>query len=346
VPAVSDEWIAVRKQTPGWVMEGEPYRPDIVLLMDPRSGMVMDVNAFKRDDSAEAIAGWIAERVERASRGVQRPRLRIDDDELASLLSRRLGARWDVAIAPTPEATAALASLVASMTDSPGSGGHFADGATAEVVARFFAAASRLFRAAPWRAASDSHVLAVDAPAFGYANACLSIIGALGESLGILLYRSMGDYLALVRTAILGGPIAGPGVVTFAVNFDRFSSVARRLRQEAKTRGWPVERGGFPSVAHLEPDAVLRPLGDREYEFATALIEALLAFMTQHGAIFTGDAPPRPVHVRYQDASGAAVAITAPHPEATWAWGDSAAAAALAATKSRGRRARKDTPGR
>jgi hypothetical protein len=342
-PAVAGEWIAVRRQIPAWIIEGEPYRPDVVLLMDPVSGLVLDVNAFKREDSADAVAAWIAQRVDRLPRGAERACLRIDDDELGSLLPQRLGPQWDVVVAPTPEATAALASLAASLTASPGAGGHFADGATREVVGRFFSAAARLFRAAPWREASDAQILALDAPAFGYANACLCIIGALGESLGVLVYRSMEDYLSLVRTAIRGRPITGPGVVTFAVNFDRSSSVARRLLQEAKREGWPVERGGFPTVAHIEPDAVLRPVGDRDYAFAAAMLEALSTFVAEHGSVFTRDELAMPVQVRYEDGAGAVVAITAPHPHATWEWGDSADAAALAAEKSRSRRGRRSS---
>jgi hypothetical protein len=174
-------------------------------------------------------------------------------------------------------------------------------------VGRFFAAAARLFRAAPWRVAADAQILALDAPAFGYANACLCIIGALGESLGVLVYRSMEDYLSLLRTAISGRSITGPGVVTFAVNFDRSSRVSQRLRQEAKAQAWPIERGGFPTVAHIDPDAVLRPLGDRDYAFAAATLEALLAFMAEHGSVFTGDDPAMPVQVRYEDGAGAGV---------------------------------------
>src|SRR5207245_2124453 len=67
-----------------------------------------------------------------------------------------LAGDWDVVVAPTPEAEKALASLAASLSAPPGAGGHFADGATPEVVGRFFAAAAPVFRAAPWPAATDA----------------------------------------------------------------------------------------------------------------------------------------------------------------------------------------------
>lgn len=330
------EWIVVRRQVPAWVMDPEPYRPDVVLLMETVTGLVVNVNAFKPSESVEAVAGWIADQVARLPRDVARLRLRINDHDLAPVLRDKLAGDWDVVVAPTPEAEEALASLAASLTTAPGAGGHFADGATPEVVGRFFAAAAPVVRAAPWRAATDAQVLAVNAPQFGYEGACLSIIGALGESLGFLIYAAMEDYLSVVRMAIRGGPVKGPGVPTFAVNFDRATEVPRRLRQEAKRHGWPVERGGFPTISQIDPDAVLRPLGERDYTFAAALLAALLRFLVEHGRIFARDELPDPVQARYQDETGAVVVLTAPHPRATWPWGESAEAAALAVVKSQG----------
>jgi len=87
-------------------------------------------------------------------------------------------------------------------------------------------------------------------------------------------------------------PVNGLGVATFAVNFDQASEVPRRLRQEAKRQGWPVDRGGFPTLSHIDPDAVLRPLGDHDYAFAAVLLAALLRFVQEHGRIFAADELP------------------------------------------------------
>lgn len=337
--AAGGELIAVRRQVPAWVMDPEPYRPELVLLMDPVTGLVVNLNTFKPSEPVEGLARWIADQAAGLPRHVEQRRLRINDGELAPLLREKLAGDWDVVVGPTPEAEEALASLTASLSAPPGAGGHFADGATPEVVGRFFAAAAPIFRAAPWRAATDAQVLAVDAPQFGYEGACLSIIGALGESLGLLVYASMEDYLSVLRTAIRGAAVNGLGVSTFAVNFDQATEVPRRLRQEAKRQGWSVERGGFPTISHIDPDAVLRPLGDRDYAFAAALLGTLLRFIVEHGRIFVAHGLPQPVQTRYEYEAGSGVALTAPHLRATWAWGESADAAALAAVK--GRRGRR-----
>jgi hypothetical protein len=48
---------------------------------------------------------------------------------------------------------------------------------------------------APWERASDSHVIAVDASALGWGQeACLSVIGSLGENRGLILFHSFDDY--------------------------------------------------------------------------------------------------------------------------------------------------------
>jgi len=314
-------------------MDPDPYRPEIVLLMDPVTGLVVNVNAFKPSESAEEFAGWIADQAAGLQRHTEHRRLRTNDHELAPLLREKLAGNWDVVVGPTPEADEALASLAASLSAPPGAGGHFADGATPEAVGRFFAAAAPVFRAAPWRAATDAQVLAVNAPRFGYEGASLSIIGALGESFGLVVYASMEDYLSVVRIAIRGAPVEGPGVPTFAVNFDQATEVPRRLRQEAKRHGWPVQRGGFPTISRIDPDAVLRPLGDRDYAFAAVLLAALLRFLGEQGRIFAAHELPQAVQARYEDETGSGVVLTAPHPRATWPWGGSADAAALATVR-------------
>jgi len=175
--AARGEWIVVRRQVPAWVMDPEPYRPVIVLLMDPRTGLVVNVNAFKSSEPVEGFAGWIADQLADLPRHADHRRLRTNDHELAPLLREKLAGDWDVVVAPTPEAEEALASLAASLTTSPGAGGHFADGATPEVVGRFFAAAAPVYRAAPWRAATDAQVLAVNAPRFGYEGPAFPLSG-------------------------------------------------------------------------------------------------------------------------------------------------------------------------
>ena len=55
------------------------------------------------------------------------------------------------------------------------------------------ATAADLYRSAPWESACDDQILRDDIPDLNE-GACLSIIGALGESLGFVLFPSEKGY--------------------------------------------------------------------------------------------------------------------------------------------------------
>ena len=69
------------------------------------------------------------------------------------------------------------------------------------VVGELFSAAELLHHAAPWKVANDSQVLRLDIPEFGVDGACVSIIGALGESVGLLIFPSLTCFDAFARAA-------------------------------------------------------------------------------------------------------------------------------------------------
>ena len=69
-------------------------------------------------------------------------------------------------------------------------GGHVSPAA----VEKLFTAAFSLFAIKPWRVADDTQVLRMDIPALGVDGACLSIIGQLDESRGVLIFTSLDDF--------------------------------------------------------------------------------------------------------------------------------------------------------
>jgi hypothetical protein len=93
-----------------------------------------------------------------------------------------------------------------------------------DAVAELFRAAEYLYRIAPWRVATDDQVVRIDIPDLGIEGACLSIIGALGESLGFLLFPSFGAYAAFREVAEDPPTPKGPidfGTAWLALNFER-----------------------------------------------------------------------------------------------------------------------------
>lgn len=304
---------------------------DVLLLLDVAAGRVAGVNAIAADASQTEAADWVAETLARPLRGHARPRgLRVEGADLAAAVRAKVGPRVAVRVAPVPEADEAMASL----TDYLSTAGEEPPtpvaglGIPAAVVGAFFGAAARFHRLAPWTVADDSQVLRVDAPSLGRRNACACIIGALGESFGVLVFDSIADREAIVALQdeldATGQAPEPPDVPLLSINFDHPREVPPSLRAEAKAHRWTLPaRSVFPFILLLEPGGRSRAPEARDYVFATACLEALGRFHAECGAMFD-EVDPDPVTRRYTIeflSGGPKVAITAPHPEADWTWG-------------------------
>ena len=104
----------------------------------------------------------------------------------------------EVVVAPTPELDAVVAQMVASIPAGGGDGPSYLErGRIApQTVEALFRASEALFRTAPWNELQDSQAFRLDIPALGVEGACVSVIGALGESLGLVIFPS---HLAMER---------------------------------------------------------------------------------------------------------------------------------------------------
>ena len=139
----------------------------------------------------------------------------MDDEQIAEALRARLGPDQPVRVGPVPELRAPLAALSRFMGRGRGSRREeplWTDEASAEALTGFFDAAAQFERSAPWEVAGDGQVLGLDVPALGWEGACASILGAAGEEFGLLLLRSLEDYVAFMRLAgEPSGPRSGDG---------------------------------------------------------------------------------------------------------------------------------------
>jgi hypothetical protein len=154
-----------------------------------------------------------------------------------------------------------------------------------------FEAAALLYRAAPWKVASDDEVLRVDIPSLGVEGACVSIIGALGESLGLIVFPSLLAYEHFGAAAEqprngrmpdLGGPV-------LSLDFWRASDAPRGLRREIAKYHWPmVSPAALPVVTHRDRDALPRPLSERDVRMATECAFAVASFFVRHPEAFGG----------------------------------------------------------
>ena len=326
--AAGGEWVLGRRSGPFEVEGPTHYRPDLVLLVEAASGLVIASDVVHPEASADEVAALVEGQLEP---GVS---LRVDDEGIAEALRARLGPDQRVRVGPVPELRAPLAALSRSM----GRGGRhrreeplWTDEASPEARIGFFAAAASFERSAPWEAAGDGQVLRLDVPAFGWEGACASILGAGGEEFGLLLLRSLEDYVAFTRLA--GEPRRpanrrrGTGIPLLSVNFDHPDDITggHVLAKRARVQGWrPGPDGRLAYLLKVGPDNVAQPVTTDDYRLATASLEAVRVFVEKHRGLF--ERPPTEQVARRMriamPAGEVEVRLTAPPDDLPWAWGE------------------------
>jgi hypothetical protein len=326
--AAGEEWVFGRRQAPFLVEEPSPRRPHILLLVEPRTGVVTAVNAVEPDAGDAEVVSWIDEHLPPPLG------LRLEDERLAERLRQRLGPERPVRVGATPELEAVLDSLV-RFGEKRSTGARreklaWKDDAAAEARAGFYEAAARFERAEPWKVASDVQVLAVDVPALGWNGTCASILGAAEESFGLLLLRSLDDYVALLRLSDLDPAarrhVHGGGVPLFSITYGlpRGLPGGKQLAKEARALGWkPGLLGRLPYILKMGPDGVPQALTTGDYRLATACLEGVKTFVGKHASLF--EEPPKE-RIRWSASismpGGAVdVVVKAPPPDLPWEWG-------------------------
>ena len=326
--AVGGEWVLGRRSGPFEVEGPTHYRPDLVLLVDAASRFVIASDVVHPEASADEVAALVEGQLKP---GVS---LRVDDEQIAEALRARLGPDQPVRVGPVPELRAPLAALSRFM----GRGGRhrreeplWTDEASAEALTGFFGAAAQFERSAPWKAAGDGQVLRLDVPALGWEGACASILGAAGEEFGLLLLRSLEDYVDFVRLA--GEPRRpakrrrATGIPLLSVSFDRPDDITggHVLAKRARAHGWqPGPDGRLAYLLKVSPDSVAQPVTTDDYRLATAVLEAVRVFVEKHRRLFERP-PTERVETRLRIAMPAGeveVRVTAPPDDLPWAWGE------------------------
>ena len=298
--------------------------------MDAMSRWLFGIEALPQDsgsdEGAEAIVKVMhGSSTARESAGLPRT-LRVDDPELAESLRSRLGAEVTIRVAPTPELDAVTGSLARHLERGDDRHRYLEAGHVGpETIRRFFEAAAAVYRLSPWQIMqSESQVLRLDAPGFGVENACLSVVGGLDEHYGVLIFESVDDFsdTAMAEAeGVAGGQSAS--VPVLSINFGGRKELPRGLAREAKRHAWPVAGPrAYPWILAVDGDGLSRPITERDYAYATALLEALAMFLREHAAVFEEE-PASPI-ARTVVLDGLpdapSVTLTAPHPDAGWDW--------------------------
>jgi len=294
------EWIGGRLSPPFFITDrDEPYRPGLVIWMDARDGLVVGQEVVAPEDTDGAVARVLLAAMERPLAGPPRrpDRIRVAEASLAAEVRAALGDTTPIEVAPTPEFDALLQAMLESFSGGDEAESYPEQGRVPpQAVAELFRAAEILYSIAPWQVATDDQVLRMEIPALGVEGACVSIIGNLGESLGLLIFPSLAGYEAFgrvaeehARHALGSGPI-DLGTDCLALNFERGADLPPGMRREVVAHSWPVaDANAYPRVERRERDGASRPLVERDVKIASACATSLSAFFAKHQSLFEAD---------------------------------------------------------
>lgn len=308
------ELIGARYKSPVLFRDaGENIRPDIILWMEIPSGMIISTTVIDPRkpvsfaDSFEAAIG------PRKNLVLPRPTsIRVPDDRLAKELRRAAGG-IPIIVAPVPELDAAFAELsgMAAAEAQPSylAGGNIPE----EVVAEFFAAAQSLYHNAPWLVVGEHQVVGVDIPKLKVKGACLSVIGGNDESFGLLLFRSLEDYLAFGKRPAKKGRTKDQ-VAMRSMSFGNRKELPPLMIREIKKHRWPVAGPkAYPTLFCVDKVMQPLPVTERDYRIMSACAFAFLLFFKEHRDIFEADVPAAIVKASFVDETGLMVIFTAPY---------------------------------
>ena len=275
------EWIGGILALPTYVTgEGEPYRPEALLWMS-EEGAVLGYTSGKGELLATAADSLAATAESPLYGKPHRPtRVRVASAELADAL-RAGHPGLDVVCAPTPELDGLFAHMQEHLGDgdSPAVQSYLSPEITPDAMRAFFKAAAALFRSRPWTwVPADDTLFSVTVEQFGVHDRALSVIGQMGQSLGLVLFESLDDFEAYIDAVELLETHEAPTMPPqFVVNFDRGAELPPQLRREISEHGWEVAgANAYPWVCIVDEDLVARPPTAKELALAEALALALV----------------------------------------------------------------------
>lgn len=292
-----------------------PLRPDIALWLEPASGIVVAMAMVDSADAQAIVGRTLRDALARPLAGPRRrpDQIRLSDPTLVAEVRAVAGAATAVVVAPTPELDLVVKSLAASLGGHDGETTYLEnEQLTAELVAPFFAAAQALFAVAPWRIADDSQVVRVDIPDLNLHGGCLSVIGHLGEMVGLLLFASYADYEAFCGEPPTGDQPADRASGWLGLTYHRGADIPEPMRREVLQHGWPVAASdAYPRLRRFAGDGDQQPLDGRSLQAMTTCARVFASFFAKHREMFTAD-DVYPVCESYIDGDHGAVRFTAP----------------------------------
>ena len=291
----SNQWVGGLLPGPFFIdHRGQPYRPDIACWMELPTRAIVHQTLVGPDDTVGAVSRSLREAMRQPAIGPpRRPgSIRVADPETAAEVRAEVEGALPVAIGPTAELDdffdAMILSNRRSQIQEPS---YFAGGRVSlAAVEKLFAAGLSLFRSKPWTISNQTQVLRMDIPALGVNGACVSIVGPITHSPGVLIFPGLDGFEQFDHAGNTGALDSGPyslGSELLALTIEPANMLPGPMRREAIEHGWPVASAdAFPLVERQDADDLLRPLVERDVEIASACARGLEAFVTKHRSVF------------------------------------------------------------
>lgn len=232
------EWVGGLVSMPGYVTgEGEPYRPELLVWLGP-NGAVLGSEVAKPGEALGRAVESLRKTFDEPMYGrPHRPeRLRVASAELAAAL-RAGQVEVDIVCGPTPELDEVSTALREHLQDDSVLS-YLSPDVSSDAVSAFFEAAADLYRMKPWHVLPRAECpISVSIEALGLRNAALTVIGQLGESLGLVVHEdadAFDDYLDAADAFARGESVEPPS--HFSLNFVRGAELQPSLRKEVYDR--------------------------------------------------------------------------------------------------------------
>jgi hypothetical protein len=306
------EWIGARYKYPGTFRDaGENIQPDVDFWMAMPSGMIVSMTII---DPRQPVT--FAESFQKAIQPFDAPlrpaSIRVPSERLAKEL-RPIAGGIPVVVAPVPELDATFADMVKT-TGGAAMPSYLQEGEIAEeTIGEFFLAAQALFKAAPWGLVLEHQIVGVDIPRLKVKGACLSVIGGNDESFGILLFRSIEDYLAFGKRPAKGGP-RKDRVAMRSMSFGSRKEIPPSMLREIKKHGWAVAGAdAYPTLFCVDTAMEPMPVAERDFWIMSACAFAFVLFFKEHGEIFVDPESANAITVSYINSEGLVVIFRAPY---------------------------------
>jgi len=269
--------------------EAEPYRPASLIWMSAE-GAILGATAVKPEELLNRASESLQHTIDNPIQG--RPhkptQVRVASSDLANIL-RDSHPGIEIVCAPTPEMDEVLAFMTADMSkDEEPEPSYLSPEIGPEVMASFFGAAAKLFRAKPWEVVpSDTSLFAVTIKQLGLRDDVLSVIGQMGQSLGIILFSDLEDFYAYVEAADtieFDENLELPP--HFVFDFEHRSHIAPSLRREIAEHKWEVAAANaYPRLLAVDEDLVARPPTIHELTMSEAIALALTKVLSEEKAL-------------------------------------------------------------